>query len=68
MNGWVSVEHELPKIGELVILFNGCTVAAGYLRDLQFYKKPERTGKWQFGLITTNAVTHWQSMPEGPNT
>ena len=63
---WHPVDEMLPPQGKVMLLSDGIFVAAGYLRDLRFYKKPERTGKWMVGHSSSNNVTHWMPMPPPP--
>lgn len=65
---WVSVEERLPEEGKNVIVFYGKYVSAGYIRNVQYYKRPEKADKWQIEGRTSSSVTHWMPMPEPPNT
>ena len=55
MSEWISVGDRLPKVGDRVLIFNGCVYEVVKCKE----------GFNRFGLGVDNA-THWMPLPEPP--
>lgn len=80
MSEWQPIETA-PKDGTVLILWNGATLGTGsweaYARDelgnaigINTEDQPDCIDRWEWtgeGFETSPAPTHWQPMPEPPD-
>lgn len=70
-NGWISVEDELPAVGERVLTWLQGAKLTGEERNEMFvgYKMNEKNDVWIVGnafSFDLGKVTHWQKLPPSP--
>ena len=62
MSEWISVEEEMPEVGERVLVFH-----EGVSMHVLFWD--ERNEEWTDDyetFLNPEEVTHWQPLPEPP--
>lgn len=62
--GWISVEDQMPDIGQRILATDGMFVGEAYLRGHQksFYRPYEA----EWNRVFDNPVTHWMPLPQPP--
>ena len=62
MSEWISVENELPKDGDEVLIFNShdnAHISIGYMKNSLFFDLIDFT-------MNPIEVTHWMTLPDKP--
>lgn len=63
MNEWISIHDQLPKEGQLVLIYMRGRISLTVFEDNAFHHQET---DYYTPLLMNNGVTHWMDLPEPP--
>lgn len=64
---WIKIESELPKLNQIVIVFNKQYIQLGFITDIYLDRFHQGETDWvNEEYMDLRDVTHWMPLPNPP--